>query len=140
MLAEGLVNILTKTQNITSELKSFCRINILGKTSNWEGWPDTFLVRFNRRGIKKLLTRKDTVPASEEYKKVLADKSGDDIVTFNDASEEAFEDCILSIDLAPQQRKNAFGQVNSHQDIAPCMAQVSNGFFERRSLRWGWPM
>ena len=53
-----------------------------------------FLARSKRKGYKKLLTGKDTVPTAEEYENVVAksNKSGNGIlVRLNDMNNQAFE-------------------------------------------------
>ena len=56
-----------------------------------------FLARSKRKGYKKFLTVKDTVPTAEECEKALSkSKNRNDIVKFNDFNEEAFVDIILS--------------------------------------------
>ena len=50
-----------------SELKSIRLLNFSGRTANWEGWSEKFLARSKRRGYKRLLIGKDTVPTAEEY-------------------------------------------------------------------------
>ena len=54
-----------------------------------------FLARSKRKGYKKLLTEKDTVPTAKKYKKAVAKvKNGDTIIRCNCLNEEAFEDII----------------------------------------------
>ena len=63
-----------------------------------------FLARKEKKGYKKLLTEKNTVPTAEEYEKATAKgKNGDNIVRFNDLNKDAFEDIILSIDHTTKQ-------------------------------------
>ena len=98
-----------------SDMKSIRVINFSGRTSDWEGWSEKFLARSKRKGYKKLLTGKDTIPMAEEYEKAVAEgkKSGEDTVKFNDLNEEAFEDIILSIDHTMKQGRVAFSLVKN---------------------------
>ena len=49
-----------------SDMKSIRVINFSGRTSDWEGWSEKFLARSKRKGYKKLLTGKDTIPTADE--------------------------------------------------------------------------
>ena len=87
----------TKKQETMSDMRSIRVIDFSGRTFNWERWTNKVLVRSKRQSYKKFLTRKDTVPTTKEYKKVVVkSENGEDIVRFNDLNEEAFEDIILS--------------------------------------------
>ena len=98
-----------------SELKSICVLNFSGRTADWEGWSEKFLARSKRRGYKRLLIGKDTVPTAEDYESAVAknDKSRDNMIKLNDANKEAFEDIILSIDHTSKQGKVAFSLVKN---------------------------
>ena len=98
-----------------SELKSIRVLNFSGRTTDLEGCSEKFLARSKRRGYKRLLIGKDTVPTAEEYENAVAknDRSGDNIIKLNDANEEAFEDIILSIDHTSKQGKVAFSLVKN---------------------------
>ena len=74
-------------------MKNICVINFqLGRLVG------EFLERSKRKGYKKLLTGKDTVPRAKEYEKAAAEgKKGDGIVRVNDLNDEAVEDIILSM-------------------------------------------
>ena len=98
-----------------SDLKSIRVIEFSGRTTDWEGWSEKFLARAKRKGYKKLLVGKETVPKVSAY----ADAEGKDdatskkIVKLGDANEEAFEDVILSINHTTKQGKVAFSLVKN---------------------------
>ena len=78
-----------------SELKSICVLNFLGRTTDWEGWSDTFLARSKRKVYKKLLIGKERVPTSKEHEKAVAEGSaGNKIVRSNNAHKQVFGDII----------------------------------------------
>ena len=90
-----------------SELKSIRVLNFSGRTTDWEGWSEKFLARSKRRGYKRLLIGKDTVPMAKEYENAVTknDKSGDNVIKLNNSNKEAFEDIILSIDHTSKHEK-----------------------------------
>ena len=68
-------------------------IEFSGKTSNWKGWSEKFLLRGKRKKDKKLLLGKERVSTQSEYEKAVTD--GDkEPVKIGDLNEEAFEDIV----------------------------------------------
>jgi len=98
-----------------SDLKSIRVIEFSGRTTDWEGWSEKFLARAKRKGYKKLLIGKETVPKVSAYAEAEGkdDATSKKIVKLGDANEEAFEDVILSINHTTKQGKVAFSLVKN---------------------------
>ena len=91
---------------MTKDIKSIWVIEFSGKTSDWEGWSEKFLVWGKRKEYKKLLLGKVSVPTQSEYEKTVTDGDKEQ-VKIGDRNEEAFEDIILSINHTSRQGKVA---------------------------------
>ena len=98
-----------------SDLKSIRVIEFSGRTTDWEGWSEKFLARAKRKGYKKLLVGKETVPNVSTYTDAegKSDATSKKIVKFEDANEEAFEDVIFSVKHTMKQGKVAFSLVKN---------------------------
>ena len=98
-----------------SDLKSIRVIEFSGRTTDWEGWSEKFLARAKRKGYKKLLIGKETVPKVSAYAEAEGkdDATSKKIVKLGESNEEAFEDVILSINHTTKQGKVAFSLVKN---------------------------
>ena len=61
-----------------AELKIIRVLEFNGKTSNWDGWSEKFMVRGMRKGCEKLLQGKEKIPTNDEYELAVLGNSKED--------------------------------------------------------------
>ena len=99
-----------------SQRKSIHIIEFLGKKTDWDRWPEKFLLCGKKKGCKKLFVSTgsmqgmDKSPMQHQYEEVL--KGNEDlnkkIVKLGELNKLSYEDLILSINTSSSFCKVAF--------------------------------